>query len=315
MKIINSKTGKKGFSFLAFQILFVIVFSLIANPVAALAWEVTSLNKFRPTSSQTSTRRVSETQPAKMSEWLIPSTVFSNPAAINIPEMTASSVQSNIPVSGTSGPISSITLTLTGLSSGDTNELDLLLVGPGGQKYIFMADVGGFLAGPVSNLNVTVSDAGVSQLPDNGLLTSGTFRPANYLDIGDSFPSPAPAGPYSSAAPEGAATLTGVFGGLTGASVNGTWSLFVADNITLGTGASSISGGWSLDITTTPAALATTTVVSGSPNPSFRNQAVTITSTTTSSSTVNTGVVNFVDTTTGVTLCSSIPVNGSGVAT
>ncbi len=210
-----------------------------------------------------------------------------------------------------------ITLSLTGFSSPDANELAFLLVGPGGQKYIFMGNVGGFLPGPVTNLNLTISDAAASQFPDTGQIVSGTYKPTNYSDIPDAFPSPAPAGPYSSAGPEGAPplTLTNVFGGLSGASVNGTWSLFIADGINLGQGASSISSGWSLDITTTPAALPTTTTVSGSPNPSFRNQAVTITSQTNSSSTVNTGLVNFVDTTTSVTLCSNVAVNGTGAAT
>ncbi len=296
MKIINSQAGSRAFSLVSFQILFVLVFSLIANPVASLARGGAGLQQ-------------------KQGNLLIPATVFSNPSAISIPEFTSSSVQSNITVSGTSGPISSITLTLTGLTSGDTNELDFLLVGPGGQKFIFMGDVGGFLAGPVSGLNITVSDAAASQLPNNGLLTTGTYKPANYADIVDTFPSPAPAPPYVSAAPEGAGTMTSVFGGLSGASVNGTWSLFAADNINLGTGASSVTGGWSLDIVTTPAALPTTTVVGSSLNPSFTNQAVTFTSTTTSSSTVNTGTVTFVDTTTGITLCSNVAVNGSGVAT
>ena len=315
MKTRGSKGGSRVYGFLSFQVLFAITFSLVVNPVAVLAAEKTQLDRWTPNSSQHSSFDRPETRSAT-SELLIPSTVFSNPATINIPEQTASSVQSNITVSGTSGPISNITLSLNGLSSGDINALDMLLVGPGGQKYIFMADVGGFLTAQPS-VNITVSDAAASQLPDTGTLSSGSFRPANYADIGDAFPAPAPAGPYSSAGPEGvpALTLTNVFGGLSGASVNGTWSLFVADNINLGTGGSTISGGWSLDIVTTPAAQATTTTVGSSLNPSFTNQAVTFTSTTTSTSTVNTGVVNFIDSTTGVTLCSNVAVNGSGQAT
>src|SRR5215204_3048184 len=165
MKKINPKIRRRAFSFLSFQILFIITFSLITNPVAALAGNGSKLERLRADSSQISDSGIKETQPAKQSELLIPSTVFINPAVINVPESTSSSVQSNISVAGTSGPISAITLTLTGLSSPDTNELDMLLVGPGGQKYIFMADVGGFLVGSVSNLNITVSDAAASQLP------------------------------------------------------------------------------------------------------------------------------------------------------
>jgi hypothetical protein len=293
--------------------LFIITFSLIMNPVAALAGNRANLERLRPNLSQISDSGNKETQPAKQDDPLAPTTVFSNPAAISVPDSTSSSVQSNITVSGMAGTISTVNLTLTGLTSCDVNALDMLLVGPGGQKYIFMSDVGDFL-GPVSNINLTVSDAGATQLPNTGALPSGTYRPANYSDILDSFPSPAPAGPYSSAGPEGspALSLTNVFGG--SSSINGTWSLFIADTIALCGAGSNISGGWSLDITSAAAA-SSTTVVSGSPNPSFRNQAVTITSTTTSSSTVNSGTVTFVDSTTSVTLCSNVPVNGSGVAT
>lgn len=297
-KKVNIRRGAARFLLVKLLVL-IIVEALISIPAAAV-----NLRSRTPEPAIVTTQAGDD---------LAPSTVFTNPAAINIPDFTAASVQSNISVSGMVGPISSLTLTLNNLTSSDTNALDMLLVGPGGQKYIFMADVGGFLV-PSSNVTLTISDAAASQLPDNGTVVSGTFRPANYADIGDAFPAPAPAGPYSSAAPEGSATLTTVFGGLSGASVNGTWSLFVADNIALG-GSSTIAGGWSLDVTTTPVALSTTTTIMSSLNPSFTNQAVTFTSTTTSSVTVNTGVVDFLDTTTSVLLCNDAPVNASGVAT
>src|SRR5215204_1540429 len=207
MKKINPKIRKRAFSFLSLQILFIITFSLITNPVAALAGNRAKLERFRPDSFQGSDSGIKTTQPASKSELLIPSTVFSNPAAISVPDSTSSSVQSNITVSGMAGTISTVNVTLTGLTSCDVNALDMLLVGPGGQKYIFMSDVGDFL-GTVSNVNLTVSDAGATQLPNTGALPSGTYRPANYLDVLDDFPSPAPVGPYSSAGPQGSPPLT-----------------------------------------------------------------------------------------------------------
>jgi hypothetical protein len=288
----------------------ILVEALLTTPVAALNKTGPSAGELvRPVMLESSATPSDNANARSNPDAL---TVFTNPAAINVPDFTANSVQSNITVSGMVGTISNVNLTLSNLTSCDANALDLLLVGPGGQKYIFMADVGGFLTA-ASNVTLTVSDSGASQLPDNGALATGTFRPANYADIGDSFPSPAPAGPYSSAGPEGVPplTLTNVFGGLS--TINGTWSLFVADNIALCGPGTTIAGGWSLDITSAAAA-STTTVVSSSLNPSFTNQAVTVTSTTTSGVTVTSGSVTFVDTTTGVTLCSNVAVNGSGQA-
>jgi hypothetical protein len=67
-----------------------------------------------------------------------------------------------------------------------------------------------------------------------------TSKPVNYSGTADVFPAPAPAGPYASPAPTGAATLTSVFGGGT-IDPNGTWSLYVVDPPP-----TTISGGWTL---------------------------------------------------------------------
>lgn len=243
----------------------------------------------------------------------IPLTVFTNPANIAIPDDGVAGVTSTITVSGAAGPISAITLTLNNLTTPRPQNLDFLLVGPGGQKFVFLSDAGGQNSGSAtSNVTMTFSDASsvVIQQASNTPFTTGTFKPIDY-DASPNFPTSPP--PYQSAAPQGSATFTSVFGGLSGASVNGNWVLHVWDG-GAGGGTSAIAGGWSLDIVTTAAA-STTTTVSSSANPSFTNQAITLTSTTTSSSTVNTGNVNFVDNTTSVTLCSNAPVNGSGVAT
>jgi hypothetical protein len=290
----------------SFILLFFVTLSLIINPIAA-----TRANAAKHPNAESKIT-------AQPSDNLIPSTVFSNPAAIAVPDNNGPSAQSNITVSGTSGPISSLTLTLTGLNATGNafiDDLDMLLVGPGGQKFVFLSDIGGFFSNSNGTINLTLSDAAGSFAPSAGNVSSGTFKPTNNEALGDVFNAPAPAGPYSTAGPAGAGdTFTSVFGGLSGASVNGTWSLFIEDDASTGASAN-ITGGWSLDIVTTPAALPTTTGIISSLNPSFRNQAVTFTSTTTSSAAVNTGVVNFVDNTTATTLCANVPVNGSGVAT
>src|SRR2546426_5243242 len=80
-----------------------------------------------------------------------------------------------------------------------------------------MSDVGGGIG--VNNVNLTLSDSAAAGLPDNGPLVSGTFKPTDFDTTSDTFPAPAPAGPYG-------ATLS-AFNGL---SANGTWSLYVNDD-------------------------------------------------------------------------------------
>ena len=136
---------------------------------------------------------------------------FTNAAAITIPDSgTASLYPSTIDVAGMGGTVSNVTVSLRGLSHTRPDDLDLLLVGPGGQKAILFSDVGG--ANSLANINVTLSDAG-SAMPNNNRINAGTYRPSNFSPA-DTFPSPAPASPYLS-------TLS-AFNGQT---PNGAWSL------------------------------------------------------------------------------------------
>src|SRR5206468_3603477 len=143
-----------------------------------------------------------------------------------------------INISGMSGNISNVTVTLRGLSHTFPDDLDILLVGPGGQTLMLMSDAGG---GPTSlnNVTFTLSDLAATAVPDNGPLTAGTFKPVDYVsaDGADTFSAPAPAGPYG--------TNFAVFKNL---AANGAWSLYVMDD---GPGDSgSFSGGWSLTVST-----------------------------------------------------------------
>jgi len=63
-----------------------------------------------------------------------------------------------------------------------------------GQKVLIMSDVGGGIG--VNNVNLTLSDSAAAGLPDNGPLVSGTFKPTDFDTTSDTFPAPAPAGPY-----------------------------------------------------------------------------------------------------------------------
>ncbi|MEP7213310.1 MAG: Ig-like domain repeat protein [Acidobacteriota bacterium] len=284
------------------------IFALTVSPIAATAVTNSNLSTAQNHGVAESVA-VADQSP----QMLIPATVFSNATAINIPDDATNGVTSTITVTGTAGPISSIALTLNNYTTPRPQHVDFLLVGPGGQKFVVMSDAGGQnLASATSNVTITFSDAGASQFTQSGPLTTGTFKPVDY-DV--SVPFPTSPQPYQSPAPLGSATFGSVFGGLSGASVNGNWVLHVFDSAAGPGGTSSVAGGWSLDIVTTPTAAATTTVLSSSANPSFTNQAITLTATVTSASTVNTGVVNFVDNTTSTALCTGVAVNGSGVAT
>ncbi len=171
-------------------------------------------------------------------------TSFSNTGAITIPSVGASTpYPSGITVSGVTGTVTKVTVKLTGYSHTFPDDVDLLLVGPAGDKFIIMSDVGG--SPDAINLTLTLDDAGATILPDSGPLASGTFRPTN-IGTGDTFALPAPAGPYLSPATAGTATFASVFNGK---DPNGTWNLYVVDDV--GGDSGSISGGWTVTITAT----------------------------------------------------------------
>jgi len=170
-------------------------------------------------------------------------TSFSNTASITIPSSgVATPYPSNIAVSGLSGPVSKVTVTLLGINHTFPDDVDILLVGPGGDKFIIMSDAGGSV--DLVNTTITLDDAAATLLPDGTLISSGTFRPANY-GTGDTFAAPAPAAPYQTPATAGTATFASVFNGK---NPNGTWSLYVVDDA--GGDLGNISGGWRITITT-----------------------------------------------------------------
>lgn len=246
-------------------------------------------------------------------------TTFTNSAAItgtNAPANTTSLYPSNITVSGMSGTISKVTVRLRGFTHTVPADLDILLVGPAGQKFVIMSDAGRAVS--VSGINFTLDDAAATRLPNatdatpGPIANNGVFRPASDDPTSDVFPAPAPAIPYNHPAPASTATFGSVFNG---ASPNGTWALFVADDVPGDNW--NIANGWELTITTAVAAAPTATVLTSSLNPSFTaapNNGVTFTATVTSSgSPVTVGSVTFrAD---GVQIGSPALVNGSGAAT
>ena len=112
------------------------------------------------------------------------------------------------------------------------DDVDMLLVGPGGQNAIILSDVGG---ADVTNLLLKPSDAGTANLPDAGPLVAGTFRPTNVTSTpADAWPAPAPI-------PSGGSALSA----FTGTNPNGSWRLYIVDDENTDAGSSS---GWCLNL-------------------------------------------------------------------
>ncbi len=153
---------------------------------------------------------------------------YSNPAPIVIPDSgPANPYPSVIDVTGGPTSIQFVTVTLRGLTHPFITDLDILLVGPGGQKILLASDTSG--SAPTSGITVNfISEGGSSQSGD--LAAGGYYAPTGGSDA---FPAPAPAGPYAAN-----------FNGLTGTSANGQWRLFVVDDFAADGGL--IAGGWSI---------------------------------------------------------------------
>ncbi|HEU0008859.1 MAG TPA: S8 family serine peptidase [Verrucomicrobiae bacterium] len=155
---------------------------------------------------------------------------FSGPAAL---------YPSSVLVSGLAGVVNNVTVTLSNVNHSFPADLDVLLVSPGGQKVLLMSDAGASVG--VTNVVLKFDDAAAAQLPQEGPIVSGTYRPTDYTDLppeaADIFPFPAPAGPY-------AATLAAFNGQI----ANGLWSLYVLDDFAGDNGR--IAGGWQLAFST-----------------------------------------------------------------
>jgi subtilisin-like proprotein convertase family protein len=175
-----------------------------------------------------------------------PAAQFCNSAAITINDNAAASpYPSAITVSGQTGVISNLTVSVTGFDHTFAEDVSALLVGPTGQKMILWAQASD--GSGSTGVNLTFDDAATAYLPINGPIVSGTFKPTNRAGqniFGDmNFPAPAPA---ATPASPYAATLAS----FNGTNPNGTWNLYVVDNAAGDSG--DISGGWCLNITTAP---------------------------------------------------------------
>lgn len=201
----------------------------------------TGLISGTPTAAGSANVAISATNPAGTGTATLAMTItsaatdtFANTAPITLYDGRASVYPSPVTVSNVSGSVTGVTVSLKGLSHTYPDDLDVLLVGPLGQKVMLMSDHGG--SRPVNGVNLTFSGSAASTLPDSSQIISGTFRPGNVGSY-DSFAYPAPSGSTS--------TSLSVYNNL---NPNGQWRLFIMDDARADTGR--LAEGWSLKFTT-----------------------------------------------------------------
>ncbi|MFZ4786046.1 MAG: hypothetical protein ACOYLH_11250 [Flavobacteriales bacterium] len=166
------------------------------------------------------------------------SQTFTNSGAITINDSSpASPFPSTIVVSGAPAVINTFTVTITGFSHTWPSDVDVVLASPNGEAITLMSDCGS--GTDVSGATYVFDDAAPANMT-NSVNNSGTFRPSDFfIDTYGSIP-----GAINYSATAGTATFASVF---TGDPANGTWSLYVIDD--LGGDSGSISGGWSITFT------------------------------------------------------------------
>ena len=214
-----------------------------------------------------------------------PQGTFANSTAIcTTLGAAAAPYPSNIIVAGGPLQIDAIRVTLFGVYHVFPDNMDFLLVGPNGAKYLMMADAGGSLPLNEPGVNLIFSDAAGQVLPDSAPLTAGTFEPTNWEPGQASFPAPAPAAPYnepgSTVGGTGTQTFAGNFPMFSNS--NGTWSLYMRDDAGLVEVPSAITGcvngGWSIQfIPSTAAGLSVSGRVATAGGQGIRNASVVIT--------------------------------------
>ncbi len=134
-----------------------------------------------------------------------------------------------VSVSGVPGTIASMSVELKDFNHSFSADIDVLLVSPTGQKMILMSDVGGSV-GLDSLATIILRDSGII-LPNATVIQTGLYIPTNYESTNDTFPGPAPAGPYNDPGPGGTPAGTAIlYSSFAGFNPNGNWQLFINDD-------------------------------------------------------------------------------------
>lgn len=179
-------------------------------------------------------------------ENVAPTASFTNSTPITINDGDeATPYPSDIVVTGLTGNVTNVKVTINGFSHQFSDDVGILLKGPNGNSILLQNGAGD--EAPMTNVTYTIGDEGATRLPDLTAWGPGTYKPTNYYFPLDPYPAPGPGTAYANPGPSGSGTGT-LATSFNGASANGTWSLFIIDFVIPDTG--SISGGWTLEVTT-----------------------------------------------------------------
>ena len=221
---------------------------------------------------------------------------------------------------GTSGSpsinnaVETVSVTLQSLSSGNTNDMEMLLVAPDGtHAYEFWGFTG--VGATSSTGNYTIED-NATLMPSafvGPALSPGTYGPSVFDTFSELLPdNPAPSpqipGSFGIAPTQGTATFLSSF---TGATANGPWSLFLANES--GSSFNTTLTGWCIDITPATGSATTVSVTTTPTTYATKGSPITFTATVTSTGTVNEGLVAFSvanKVTGGITSLGSVAVSG-----
>ena len=155
-------------------------------------------------------RRAAKRRRQSQRRFKVVTRTFSNEGPILIPEVgPANPYPSTIQVQGLrAGTILDVNVTFRGFSHEYPEDLDIVLVAPGGKTaVVLMNNVGG--SDPITNVTLTFDDSAADWLPFDAPIVSGTYKPT--------IPGVAPR-------PETASLRS-----FNGAIPNGVWRLYVAD--------------------------------------------------------------------------------------
>lgn len=159
-----------------------------------------------------------------------PAQTFSNPATITVSSSgPASPYPSNIVVSGVRTPVSAVRVTLRGITHRFPSDLAIAVRSPAGTFHILTAECGNMTDGGISGGVVTFSSAATNPI---GPMQSGEFAPSRCSNTR-----------FAGGLPSANAMTLG-FGPLASVVPNGTWSLYVYDDVTPDGG--TIANGWSI---------------------------------------------------------------------
>ena len=279
-----------------------------------------------------------------------PVTTCTSSSGITVSSTAYASEGTGITVTGLSGSVTNISMTLNNLSVTNLNDVAMVLVPPsssGLKPLDFLSGVCGYGTQQIGNSTFTLADSGDTGTDNvSGMIPylgascpsafSGTYLPSDYYPGNDTFDSPGPGTNYNSGGANPAVQGSGTYNfssfGETGSVMNGTWTLYIANqnNSTEYANPSGALGSWSIAFTGSSLA-STTTSLSASPDgtsslvytsTNVGNQATsptTVTVTATVTPNPDGGTVTFYDSTgvspgTGTAISSPIAVNGSGQA-